>query len=89
MAERGLLMGWKAISDYVGYSDRGLRNYRSILLSRGVVFYRRMRLGKRMVCAWPSDLRAWTKAHPVESSGWQGRGSGAPPAAGGRAHLQP
>ena len=73
MTERDLLMGWKAISDYVGYSDRGLRNYRGMLLNTGVVFYRRMRLGKKMVCAWPADLRAWSKVHQVESR----RGAGA------------
>ena len=66
MTETPLLMGWRAIADYVGYSDRGLRNHRGMLLDRGVIFYRRMRLGKRMVCAWPADLREWSKSHHVE-----------------------
>ena len=70
MTESPLLMGWKAISGYVGYSDRGLRNHRGALLDGGVVFYRRMRLGKRMVCAWPADLREWAKSHRVETRGY-------------------
>jgi hypothetical protein len=57
-----LLTGWEAIAKYVERSSRGLRNRRAELLAQRVVFYRRNRNGKRIVCAWSQDLRQWAKS---------------------------
>ncbi len=60
--ENNLLVGWKAIAQFLGVSERSIRGDRSRLLVSGRIFYRRQRLGKRIVCAWADDLRQWAKS---------------------------
>ena len=59
--EEQLLVGWKEISGYLRLSERTLRNYRGHLLSERIIFYRRAKRGNRKVCAWPHDVREWSK----------------------------
>ncbi len=61
MGENDLLVGWKQIAEFLGVSERSIRGYRDRLLDGNQVFYRRRRLGKRVVCAWADDLRQWAK----------------------------
>ena len=61
MGENDLLVGWKEIAQFLEVSERTIRGQRSRLLVSGRIFYRRRKLGKRMVCAWADDLRQWTK----------------------------
>ncbi len=61
MVENDLLVGWKQIAQFLGLSERSIRGYRGPLLEGGRIFYRRRRLGKRIVCAWSDDLRQWSK----------------------------
>jgi hypothetical protein len=61
MEGNGLLVGWKQIALFLGVSERSIRGYRGPLLEGGRIFYRRLRLGKRIVCAWSDDLRQWSK----------------------------
>jgi len=61
MVENDLLVGWKQIAQFLGVSERSIRGYRGSLLEGGRIFYRRQRLGKRIVCAWSEDLRQWSK----------------------------
>jgi hypothetical protein len=61
MGANDLLVGWKQIAQFLGVSERSIRGYRGLLLEEGRIFYRRRRLGKRIVCAWSDDLRQWSK----------------------------
>ena len=61
MGENDLLVGWKQIAQFLDLSERSIRSQRSRLLVSGRIFYRRQRLGKRVVCAWADDLRQWAK----------------------------
>ena len=61
MVGNDLLVGWKQIAEFLGVSERSIRGYRGLLLEGGRIFYRRRRLGKRIVCAWSDDLRQWSK----------------------------
>jgi len=61
MGENDLLVGWKEIARFLEVSERTIRGHRSRLLVSGRIFYRRRKLGKRMVCAWADDLRQWAK----------------------------
>jgi len=61
MEKNGLIAGWKKIAEFLGVSERSIRGYKSRLLEKGRIFYRRGRLGKRYVYAWEDDLRQWTK----------------------------
>jgi hypothetical protein len=61
MAGNDLLVGWKQIADFLSVSERSIRGCRDQLLEGGRIFYRRRRMGKRIVCAWPDDLREWAK----------------------------
>ncbi len=61
MVENDLLVGWKQIAQFLGVSERSIRGYRGLLLEGNRIFYRRRRLGKRIVCAWSDDLRQWSK----------------------------
>lgn len=60
-APEGVLVGWQAIAEFVGVSDRTMRSRKPFLLRDEVIFYRRQRLGKRVVCAFVSDLKVWWK----------------------------
>jgi hypothetical protein len=61
MAGNDLLVGWKQIAVFLSVSERSIRGYRNQLLEGGQIFYRRRRMGKRIVCAWADDLRQWAK----------------------------
>ena len=61
MGENDLLVGWKEIARFLEVSERTIRGHRSRLLVSGRIFYRRRKLGKRMVYAWADDLRQWAK----------------------------
>ncbi len=61
MTGNDLLVGWKQIADFLNVSERSIRGYRSQLLEGCRIFYRRRRMGKRVVCAWADDLREWAK----------------------------
>ncbi len=61
MTQNELLVGWKQIAHFLGVSERSIRGYRGLLLQANRIFYRRRRLGKRIVCAWSEDLRQWSK----------------------------
>jgi hypothetical protein len=61
MVGNDLLVGWKQIAQFLAVSERSIRGYRGQLLEGGRIFYRRRRLGKRIVCAWSDDLRQWSK----------------------------
>ncbi len=61
MAGNDLLVGWKQIADFLSLSERSIRGYRNQLLVGGRIFYRRRRMGKKIVCAWADDLRQWAK----------------------------
>jgi hypothetical protein len=62
MGENDLLVGWKQIAQFLELSERSIRSQRSRLLVGGSIFYRRQRLGKKVVCAWAEDLRRWSKS---------------------------
>ena len=61
MEGNDLLVGWKQIADFLGVSERSIRGHRGQLLEASRIFYRRRRMGKRIVCAWADDLRQWAK----------------------------
>ncbi|HYA41890.1 MAG TPA: hypothetical protein VEF34_11335 [Syntrophobacteraceae bacterium] len=61
MGENNLLVGWKQIARFLAVSERAVRGRRKDLLARGGIFYRRGRLGKRIVCAWQEDIRRWAR----------------------------
>ena len=65
MGENELLVGWKQIAGFLGVSERSIRGFRAQLLEDNHVFYRRRKLGKRIVCAWADDLRRWAKKRAV------------------------
>jgi hypothetical protein len=69
MEGNGLLIGWRQIANFLGVSERSIRGYRTQLLEGGRIFYRRRRMGKRIVCAWSDDLRQWTKQKDSRSAG--------------------
>ncbi len=50
---------WKNIARIFGISESKMRSYRDELLDGGFIFYRRVRNGNRVVCAFPSSLRVW------------------------------
>ncbi len=56
-----LLVGWKQIANFLSVSERSIRGHRGQLLESGRIFFRRRRMGKRTVCAWPDDLKQWAK----------------------------
>ncbi|MGC8495077.1 MAG: hypothetical protein ACP5SH_25445 [Syntrophobacteraceae bacterium] len=56
-----ILMGWKAIAAYLQLSERTMRNRKYELLQGDFIFIRRTAKGKRIICAWPEDLRRWSK----------------------------
>lgn len=56
-----LLIGWKAIADYLGCCERTAKAKRDELSASGVIFYQRLgRPPQKRVCAWPGKIRAWT-----------------------------
>jgi hypothetical protein len=63
MAGAELLVGWAAIAKYIGVCERSLRARKQMLADAEVIFYRRGRFGKRVICAWSDDLRGWAKKH--------------------------
>ena len=60
MANPDLLVGWKAIADFFGVSERFVKNRRKELMNAGVIFYRVAGKPKsKRVCAFKSLLKTW------------------------------
>ncbi len=56
-----VICGWQAIANMFGISKRNMTRRRVELLEAGAIFY--MKRGtppRKVVCAWPSVLKAWT-----------------------------
>ncbi|MGO9533899.1 MAG: hypothetical protein ACLP3B_22335 [Syntrophobacteraceae bacterium] len=58
---RGPLRGWREIAFFLNMPVSTLQHARQELIEKRVIFYRRGRSHKLMVCAWPNDLREWEK----------------------------
>ena len=56
-----LLVTWGEIAEYCGVSAKTLQRMKSQLIAEGIVFRRRQRLGKRIYCAWPDDIKKFLK----------------------------
>ena len=55
------LIGWKAIAEIFGCSERKMRSLRGELQELGVIFYMRQgRPPRKRVCAFPSLLKRWS-----------------------------
>jgi len=56
-----LLVGWQAIANYLGCSERTARRKAHELKRSGVVFYQWLGTPpQKRVCAWPIMIRSWT-----------------------------
>ncbi len=55
------LIGWKAIAEMFGVTERTMKSRREELLELGAIFYMNHgRPPRRRVCAFPSLLKTWT-----------------------------
>jgi len=60
MVEERALIGWKAIANMFGVTERTMISRRKELLEYGVIFYMHHgRPPRKRVCAFPSLLQRW------------------------------